>query len=117
MTPADLFDVVDATPGFRSLVERAGNRGSITVGGAAAASHPFITALLSRRCSGRPVVFVTHSLKAQELAHADLTTWLNVARHRETADKDRRLSIAPRFFPAWDVLPHENRLPHPDIIS
>ena len=51
------------------------------------------------------MVLVAETLKQQEAHHNDLNTWL--AAHGQTA----------RFYPAWDILPHEKKLPHADIIS
>ena len=33
-----------------------------------------------------------------------------------TVDERRHLSILP-FYPAWEILPHEGKLPHADVIS
>ncbi|HAB15136.1 MAG TPA: transcription-repair coupling factor [Verrucomicrobiales bacterium] len=60
---------------------------------------------------------VTDQLRTQEVAHSDLTTWLNIAANVELAGKDQPVQPGPHFFPAWDVLPHEQKLPHADIIS
>ncbi len=51
------------------------------------------------------MVLVAETLKQQEAHHNDLNTWL--AAQGQTA----------RFYPAWDILPHEKKLPHADIIS
>ncbi len=81
------------------------------------AAHAFAAGLLAAHFPKRHVLLITGTLKAQEAAHADLGTWLNVAAHQETADKDRAHRVVPRFFPAWDTLPHESKLPHADVIS
>lgn len=57
------------------------------------------------------MVLVLESLKAQETAHQDLETWLRLA-----PDQDVQ-SRRPLFFPSWEILPHEDRLPHADVIS
>lgn len=112
----DLFVAVRSAPACVALLERAGTGGILTYPGLTSAAHPLVAALLSWHYPDRPVVLVIDTLKAQEQAHANLATWLGVAAHHETADKERR-QIAPRFFPAWDVLPGERKLPHADIIS
>ncbi len=113
----DLFDVLDSAPAFQKWVSCAVGGGVVEVDRLAESSHALLAALISREQPGRPVVLLTGTLKTQERVHADLTTWFNVAGHRETAGKDSHLRVAPRFFPAWDVLPRERKLPHSDIIS
>ncbi len=113
----DLFAAVRSAPEFAALLGRLESGGVHTLNGLAPAAHPFLAGLLARALPGRPVVLVTESPKAQESRHADLATWLNVATHHEAADKDPRHRITARFFPAWDTLPHERKLPHADVIS
>ncbi len=48
------------------------------------------------------MVIVTENLKAQESFQQDLETWLGAS---------------PLFYPAWEIFPHENKLPHADVIS
>ena len=48
------------------------------------------------------VVLVAENLKWQESFQQDLETWLGAS---------------PWFYPAWEVLPHEDKLPHADVIS
>ena len=43
--------------------------------------------------------------------HQELETWLPRLAKRNVK------APAPQFFPAWDVLPHESRLPHADVLS
>jgi transcription-repair coupling factor (superfamily II helicase) len=117
VTKNELFAVVGSAPDFASLLEQAGARGVSAWNGLSRSAHAFVAAVLAWRFPKRAVVLLTDSLKSQEAAHADLGTWLNVAAHRETADKDRAHRLVPRFFPAWDTLPHESKLPHADVIS
>jgi transcription-repair coupling factor (superfamily II helicase) len=58
--------------------------------------------LLAKISPQRPVVIVTENLKAQESFQQDLETWLGAS---------------PLFYPAWEIFPHENKLPHADVIS
>ncbi len=53
---------------------------------------------------------MTDGLKTQESFQQDVETW---------AFADRRSPIANRqfFYPAWEILPHEGKLPHVDVIS
>ncbi|MGH8024457.1 MAG: CarD family transcriptional regulator, partial [Limisphaerales bacterium] len=82
--------------------------GVLSCPGIAAPAWPFLAALVARAFPSRPVVIVTENLKAQELFHQDLETWLNSG-----------ASISPSllFYPDWDVFPHEGKLPHSDVIS
>jgi len=56
------------------------------------------------------VVVVTNGLKAQESFHQDIETWLKF--QAEGTETSR-----PLFYPAWESLPHEAKLPHADVIS
>jgi transcription-repair coupling factor (superfamily II helicase) len=112
----DIFAAVCSAPACEALLKRAGAGGVLPCPEIAPPAHAFLAALLARHFPDRPVVLVTNTLKAQESLHADLATWLNVAAHHESADKAGQ-QVTPKFFPAWEVLPHENKLPHADIIS
>ncbi|MEI6082815.1 MAG: transcription-repair coupling factor [Verrucomicrobiota bacterium] len=64
------------------------------------AGKPFAVALLAQ-ISNRPILIVTNGLKAQELFFNDLQTFQPDA----------------QFFPAWETLPHEDKLPHAATIA
>ncbi len=66
------------------------------------AAHPFLVASARRMFPGRPLLVVTDGLKKQEVFVQDLETWVRGKVH---------------FFPAWEVLPHETKLPHADVIA
>lgn len=82
--------------------------GVCTFGGAHRAAHAFLTAVVVRLFPTRPILLVADGLKIQETLEQDLSLWLKTS---GTAHPK------PLFFPAWDVLPHESRLPHADTIS
>jgi transcription-repair coupling factor (superfamily II helicase) len=84
--------------------------------GVTAASTPCVVAALARQFPGRSILVVVDSLKTQEQFHADLNTWLAVGAGQERSDK-AQTRLGARFFPAWDVLPTEKKLPHVDIVS
>ena len=64
--------------------------------------QPFLAALLRDLFPRRTIVAVTEGLKTQESFQQDLSTWLGAQ---------------PLFYPAWEILPHDDRLPHVDVIS
>ena len=66
--------------------------------------QPFFAALLRQWFPDRPIVVVTDLLKTQESFQQDLETWLGG-------------DAKPLFYPAWEVLPHETKLAHADVIS
>ena len=88
----------------------------LTCPGVAASAHPFFAALLHRLFPSRPVVLVAENLKTQEIFHQDLETWLSLPVGAKT---DGVSVVAPRllFYPAWETLPQEDKLPHADVIS
>ena len=67
-------------------------------------AQPFVAALLARFFPKRPIVVVTEGLKTQEMFQQDMETWAGG-------------HATPLFYPDWEMLPHEDRLPHSDIIS
>ncbi|MCK6500235.1 MAG: DEAD/DEAH box helicase, partial [Nitrospira sp.] len=75
--------------------------------GMADAAHPLLAAVLHHRNPTHPVVLVLDGLKAQESALQDLQTWMGNG------------SGLPHIlaFPDWEILPHEPKLPHVDVIS
>ena len=75
--------------------------------GIAPAAQPFLAAWLRQVFPARPIVVVTDGLKTQETFQQDLETWVAFA-----GDGAR-----PLFYPSWEILPHEARLPHADVIS
>jgi len=82
----------------------------LSCAGIAPSAQPFFAALLKQLFPSRPVVVVTDNLKTQESFQQDLETWTRVSAAATS-------SVPPLFFPAWDILPHEGKLPHADVIS
>jgi len=97
-----LFDRVSRTPAVQSLARRLEDGETLSRAGVASPARPFFAALLRNLFPQNPIVVVTENLKAQERFHQDLETWLG---------------LPPLFHPAWEVLPHEGKLPHADVIS
>ena len=76
--------------------------GALSCAGICGSAQPFVAALLRRALPHRPIVVVTDFLRTQESFQQDLETWLGTS---------------PLFYPAWEVLPHESKLPHADVIA
>jgi len=89
------------------------------------AAQPFLAVLLQRFFPQRPIVIVADNLKTQESFQQDLETWLQISRApgvevpvpNDASSRPSTPDPRPFFYPAWDVLPHEGKLPHADTIS
>jgi transcription-repair coupling factor (superfamily II helicase) len=98
--------------------------GAQVFSGITAPARPFLAALLKKSFPKKTVVVVTENLKTQESFQQDLETWLQVAGctlHADTSENPtcnlQPSTFNPLFYPAWEVFPHEGKLPHSDIIS
>jgi transcription-repair coupling factor (superfamily II helicase) len=68
-------------------------------------AQPFLAALLANMFPKRPIVVVTEGLRTQEVFQQDVETWVGGT------------AAQPLFYPDWEILPNEARLPHADVIS
>ena len=93
---------------MQALARRVEAGGALTFSGVAAPAQPFFAALLQKLFPQRPVVVVAENLKTQESFQQDLETWM-----AQLPSADSQLL----FYPAWEILPHEDKLPHADVIS
>jgi transcription-repair coupling factor (superfamily II helicase) len=108
----------------QSVARRLEKGGVLSCAAVGAAAQPFLAALLRHLFPQRTIVVVTEGLKEQERLHQDVGTWLEVEGgefkgeepHGPTPDLQRS-SCTPLFYPAWETLPHDARLPHADVIS
>ncbi len=108
---SELFAKVLGTPAVQSLIERAEKGGVLSGSGISLAAQPFFAVLLRFRFPERPMVVVTDQLRTQEIFQQDITTWMQgIAEFPANAGP-------PLFFPSWEILPHEDRLPHVDVIG
>lgn len=134
------------TPAVSLLVGGAEKGGLSSGAGISVAAQPFVVALLRARFPERTVVVITDQLKTQESFQQDLTTWTELVREAgsaspidetradsEFAEQTRVRASAgspnpdsakpgtprwkPLFFPSWEILPHDARLPHVDVIG
>ncbi len=87
---------------MQSLARRLENGGALSCAGVSQSAQPFLAVLLRKIFPNRPIVVVTDGLKTQESFQQDIETWLG---------------SSPLFFPSWEILPHEEKLPHADVIS
>ncbi len=109
---AGIFTAVSATSAAVALRERTALGGVVVCPEVTAGAQPFWVAMLAGLFPARTILVVTEGLKAQESFHADLSTW---TRSQDAAAGSG--SPLPLFYPPWDILPHENKLPHSDVIS
>jgi transcription-repair coupling factor (superfamily II helicase) len=110
----------------------------LSCAGVSAGAQPYFAALLRHLFPQRPIVVITEGLRTQESAQQDLATWFALtgeAQSQAAGDRSQnpepsipdggsritdhasRLPSQPLFYPSWEVLPHEVRLPHADVIS
>lgn len=95
------------TPVVQAVAQRVEPGGVLFLSGVAAAAQSFLGALLTRCFTDRPLVIISDTLKTQELLLQDFGTWSRTA----------GLSRPALFYPGWEILPQEDRLPHSDVIS
>jgi transcription-repair coupling factor (superfamily II helicase) len=106
MATGDLFSVIASTPAAQALCNSVERGGALSLNSVSVAAQPFLAAVLASAFPDRPIVVVAESLKSQEVLQQDLQTWCGILKRS-----------SPLFYPAWEVLPHEARLPHVDVIS
>jgi transcription-repair coupling factor (superfamily II helicase) len=113
---SELFANVSETPAVQSLARRLENGGVLSVETVSQAAQAFFAVLLHRLFPNRPIVVITEGLKAQESFQQDIQTWLQLENF--SANNNGRTAFSdPLFYPAWEILPQEARLPHSDVIS
>jgi transcription-repair coupling factor (superfamily II helicase) len=83
--------------------------GVLSISGIHPAAQPFFILLLTELLPAKTIIGVSHGVKSQESLQQDLETWFNLR------NKNRKEHLL--YYPAWEVLPHDSRLPHADIIS
>ena len=97
------------TPALQAVLNGAEPGGVSPLGGVSQGAWAFSAAVLAHSAKGRPVLVVCPTGKLQEQLQQELETWLPAL--------VKRPAKPPLFFPAWNVLPHEARLPHADVLS
>jgi transcription-repair coupling factor (superfamily II helicase) len=99
---SNLFADISQAPAVQSLARRLESGGVLSCAGVCQAAQPFLAVLLQAILPQRPFVIVAPDLKTQENFQQDIETWLG---------------SSPLFYPPWEILPHEGKLPHADTIS
>ncbi len=109
----DLVAAAAQTPAVEALRQRVEAGGVLSCTAVSLSAQPFFAVLLRHLFPNRPLVLVTEGLKTQESFHQDIQTWLSPAGQEPDNSSIRNCY----FYPAWETLPHEAKLPHADVIS
>jgi transcription-repair coupling factor (superfamily II helicase) len=118
-----LFADISQAPAVQSLARRLEHGGVLSSAGVCQAAQPFFAVLLQQVLPRRPMVVVTPDLKVQESFQQDIETWLQVESNTQSPKPKISDPQPPTpksqllFYPAWEILPHEGKLPHADTIS
>ncbi|MBK7997836.1 MAG: transcription-repair coupling factor [Verrucomicrobia bacterium] len=105
-----VFASVAQTSAAQALLKQLKAGGALSFGTVSSSAQPFFAVWLRELSPQRPIVVVTDGLKTQETFHQDVETWLRFG-------KDEKNPERALFYPAWETLPHEAKLPHADVIS
>ncbi len=120
-TAGDLFAAVSSTPAVQDLLQRLESGSALSFSEITLAAQPFFGALLAQLFPQRPIVVVTENLKTQESFQQDIETWFKVQSSKFKVQGSPSSILhppsSPLFFPAWEIFPHESKLPHADVIS
>ena len=120
-----MFADIAQVPAVQSLARRLEPGGALSRIQVSPAAQPFFAALLRRIFPDRPIVVVTDHLKTQESFQQDLETWMGLeskvqspkSKVAEAPSSILHPPSSPLFYPAWEILPHESKLPHADTIT
>lgn len=98
-------------------LDRLGSGEVLSLRGVTHSAQPYLVGQLRQRFPQRTILVVASDLKSQESFHQDLETWLG-----DRDEKPRRKTATKKesgvlFYPSWEILPHEDKLPHSDVIS
>ena len=114
---ANLFAAVAQTPAVQSLAQRLESGGALACLSANRGAQPFVAVVLRHLFPQRPIVAVADGLKTQESFFQDVETWLQVETAVGKISIPPPANCKPLFYPAWEVLPHEAKMPHVDVVS
>ncbi len=100
-------------PAGHALRRRLEQGGALSLAKVSAPAQPFVAALIRELLPQRTLVVVTDDLRTQESFQQDIETW---SRWQSFA-RGTEAPAAILFHPAWDILPHEAKLPQMEVIS
>src|SRR6185436_1831881 len=86
--------------------------GVLSLAGIHPSAQAFFCFLLKELFPERTVLAIVDGVKTQESFQQDLETWLALKGGGKKNQAER-----PLYYSAWEVLPHDSRLPHADVIS
>ena len=109
-TTASFTDLCDS-PAFKPLLKVGGQGESLSINDVSPGGDAFLVAVISQLFSDNTIMVVCPTVQIQEKVHQELKTWL------QRLTKSNLQPSDPQYFPAWDILPHESRLPHADVLS
>ena len=105
-------------PAITAGLDRLEAGGMLSLRGVTGSAHPFLASHLHKKFPKRALLVVTSNLKAQEVFQQDLETWLvSDEPERKGSRKKDEPTGRTLFYPSWEILPHEEKLPHSDVIS
>ncbi|MBO7106906.1 MAG: transcription-repair coupling factor, partial [Verrucomicrobia bacterium] len=82
---------------------------ALPLDGVEASALPFLVHWLRCQRADQPILVVTGGTRAQEAFHQDLCAW-------HSMDEEKN-GPQPDYFPSWEVLPAEDRLPEADTLG
>jgi transcription-repair coupling factor (superfamily II helicase) len=112
---AGILDLVLASPQVRDLPQRLEQGAILSLSGISPGALPLLAVAWHRLLPDHTLLIIVDGLKTQEQFEQDLTTWLRLGDELETTDLGRGRGLF--FYPSWEILPHESRLPHADVLS
>ncbi len=108
----------EAIPTITAGLDRLEAGGVLSLSGVTGSAQPFLVSRLHKKLPRRPILVVAANLKSQEAFQQDLETWLLSDEPEKKGDRKKGEPTGrTMFYPSWEILPHEDKLPHADVIS
>ncbi|MGB0578085.1 MAG: transcription-repair coupling factor [Limisphaerales bacterium] len=98
-------------------LDRLGAGEVLSLRGITRSAQPYLVGQLRRKFPQRTILVVASDLKSQESFHQDLETWLDDGSEKPKRKTATKKESGVLFYPSWEILPHEDKLPHADVIS
>ncbi|MDB6053923.1 MAG: mfd: transcription-repair coupling factor [Verrucomicrobiales bacterium] len=110
---SNLFDEIVKTPPFKRVLKGVEEGNHFSIESVSSSAQSFVAAALHASFKSKPLVIVTAGVKQQETLQQEMETWLTyLDKHGSAQDE-----IKVHYFPSWEILPNESKLPHADVIS